>query len=103
MLLTSNDAALLSAMVGALGTGSPGLSASLDRLKDNTILGRALPLIGNALNSFSVKAQLDSLLSGRLSGTYANFAALRTALEGAAGLGDGINITAYDDTKSDYL
>src|SRR5688572_18170298 len=98
VLLSTNDAALIAALKGALGTDNSGLSARLDRLNGTAMIGKALPMIGTALSGlYSPKAQLDSILGTRAGGVVATVDELRNALEGAQVLGDGLTVTSLTD------
>lgn len=102
LLTGSHDAALAAAIQAALSTGnSSGFSAWSHKLTGNTVLGRQLPVIGAGLGAgYDPQAQLNGLLS-RLSGSYTTLAQLQTALEGSAGIGDGIAVTATHDNADD--
>ena len=103
MLLTgTHDAALAAAIQSALATGnSSGFSAWSHKLTGATVLGKQLPIIGGGLGAgYDPQAQLNGLLS-RLSGSYTTLAQLQTALEGSAGIGDGVAVTATHDNADD--
>ncbi len=98
LLAGANDQAIISAITSALlPATSGGFTAFTNRLKDNNILARQLPLVARGIGqNINPKAVFDSVLS-RLSAGYTSVVQLRSALEGAAGVADGLEVLATRD------
>ncbi|HEY7118485.1 MAG TPA: NosD domain-containing protein, partial [Tepidisphaeraceae bacterium] len=102
LLSGAHDAALVAAVQSALSTSnSTGFSAWSHKLTGAAALGKQLPVVGTAFGSgYDPQSELNSLLS-RLSGSYTTLAQLSSALEGTAGLGDGVQVVATHDNPDD--
>ena len=94
VLSGTHDAALLAAIDNALISSNPsGFASFATRLKDGSAMGRNLPLVATGLTNYDGGAQLKALLS-RLGPTYSTLTSLAGALEGSAGIADGISVGA---------
>src|SRR4051812_22019134 len=94
MLSGAHDPQLISAMAAALSNSGSGaqFSSWLARFNDDAVLGQPLPFINRGLGQKDhPKAIVDALLT-RIGTSYASFAALRSTMEGAAGIGDGVQV-----------
>src|SRR4051812_13438651 len=99
MLSGAHDPELISAMATALantGSGAP-FTSWLSRFNDDSVLSQPLPFINRGLGQKNhPKAVVDALLT-RIGTSYASFSALRTAMEGVAGIGDGVQVVSFAD------
>src|SRR5580658_1317578 len=101
LLSGSHETQLLGAISSALqdNAGST-LSAFNSRLTDASELGQSLPLIGGGLSSFDPGAELNTVLN-RVTSGYTTLSQLTSALEGAAGLADGVAVAGSRDLPDD--
>lgn len=87
MLSGSNDTAMLGAITSALSpANSSGLVALGTKLRDTSVLGRELPLIGNAAGTRYDPATALSSVFSQLSGSFTTVGQLATALDSIPGV-----------------
>src|SRR5256885_377355 len=87
MLSGSNDPAMLAAITTALSaSNSSGLVSLRGKLRDPTILGRELPLIGTAIGARYDPAAALGAVFNQLSGSFTNVNQLAAALDSIPGV-----------------